>query len=92
MSKYTQRQWDRTVGHGKVPDEYNIEIENLKHENKLLRKMIHSLSRDTKEQVDKFIAVAVAVEKIEKDDYKDGLTSDEREEYFHKYVVCDWEA
>jgi hypothetical protein len=54
--------------------------------------MIHSLSRDTKEQVDKFIAVAVAVEKIEKDDYKDGLTSDEREEYFHKYVVCDWEA
>ena len=78
MSKYTQRQWDRTVGHGKVPDEYNIEIENLKHENKLLRKMIHSLSRDTKEQVDKFIAVAVAVEKIEKDDYKDGLTSDEQ--------------
>ena len=72
-NKYTQRQWDRTVGYGKVPDEYNTEIENialilrqrifkLQHENKILRKMIHSLSSDTKEQVDKFIAVAVAVE------------------------------
>ena len=81
MNKYTQRQWDRAVGYGKVPDEYNTEIENialilrqyifkLQHENKILRKMIHSLSSDTKEQVDKFIAVAVAVEKIEKDDCK----------------------
>ena len=25
-NKYTQREWDRTVGYGKVPDEYNIEI------------------------------------------------------------------
>ena len=24
--KYTQREWDRTVGWGKVPDEYNSEI------------------------------------------------------------------
>ena len=23
---YTQREWDRTVGYGKVPDKYNIEI------------------------------------------------------------------
>ena len=61
-NKYTQRQWDRTVGYGKVPDEYNIEIENIRKENKVLRKMVYSLSSDTKEQVDKFIAVAVAVE------------------------------
>jgi hypothetical protein len=72
--KYTQRQWDRTVGYGKVPDEYNIEIENialilrqrilkLQHENKVLRKMIYSLSRDTKEQIEKFIDIAIAVEK-----------------------------
>ena len=46
MNKYTQRQWDRTVGYGKVPDEYSIE---LKQENKVLRKMIYSLSRDSKE-------------------------------------------
>tara|TARA_R110000744_G_scaffold355067_1_gene461537 strand:+ start:471 stop:674 length:204 start_codon:yes stop_codon:yes gene_type:complete len=58
--KYTQRQWDRTVGYGKVPDEYSIE---LKQENKVLRKMIYSLSRDSKEQVDEFIAIAVALEK-----------------------------
>ena len=25
-NKYTQREWDRIVGYGKVPDEYNIEI------------------------------------------------------------------
>ena len=25
MSKYTQRQWDRTVGWGSVPDEYKEE-------------------------------------------------------------------
>jgi len=25
MSKYTQRDWERTVGWGKVPPEYNIE-------------------------------------------------------------------
>ena len=24
--KYTQREWDRTVGWGKVPDEYNSEL------------------------------------------------------------------
>jgi len=24
--KYTQRDWDRTVGWGKVPDEYNSEL------------------------------------------------------------------
>ena len=24
-NKYTQRQWDRTVGYGKVPDKYNVE-------------------------------------------------------------------
>lgn len=24
-NKYTQREWDRTVGYGKVPDEYRIE-------------------------------------------------------------------
>ena len=24
--KYTQREWDRTVGLGKVPDEYNSEL------------------------------------------------------------------
>tara|TARA_R110000765_G_scaffold387160_1_gene479264 strand:- start:271 stop:480 length:210 start_codon:yes stop_codon:yes gene_type:complete len=65
MTKYTQREWDRTVGYGKVPDEYNIEIENLKHENKMLRKMIYGFSRDTKEQVDKFIAVAIAIDKVE---------------------------
>ena len=71
MNKYTQRQWDRTVGYGKVPDEYNIEealklrewkIQNLKHENRILRKMIYSLSSDTREQVNKFIDVAVAIE------------------------------
>tara|TARA_R100000963_G_C4608319_1_gene79587 strand:+ start:73 stop:282 length:210 start_codon:yes stop_codon:yes gene_type:complete len=65
MTKYTQREWDRTVGYGKVPDEYNIEIENLKHENKMLRKMIYGFSRDTEEQVDKFIAVAIAIDKVE---------------------------
>jgi len=27
-NKYTQRQWDRIVGIGKVPDEYNIEIKD----------------------------------------------------------------
>ena len=58
--KYTQRQWDRTVGYGKVPDEYSIE---LNQENKVLRKMIYSLSRDSKEQVDEFITIAVALEK-----------------------------
>jgi hypothetical protein len=58
--KYTQRQWDRTVGYGKVPDEYSIE---LKQENKVLRKMIYSLSKDSKEQVDEFIAIAVALKK-----------------------------
>ena len=26
MTNYTQRQWDRTVGWGKVPDEYNSEL------------------------------------------------------------------
>ena len=26
MTKYTQRQWDRTVGWGTVPDEYNSEL------------------------------------------------------------------
>ena len=25
-NKYTQREWDRSVGYGKVPDKYNIEI------------------------------------------------------------------
>ena len=25
---YTQRQWDRVVGYGKVPDKYNIEKKN----------------------------------------------------------------
>ena len=24
-NKYTQRQWDRTVGYGKVPDKYSVE-------------------------------------------------------------------
>ena len=24
-NKYTQRQWDRTVGYGKIPDEYSVE-------------------------------------------------------------------
>ena len=24
-NKYTQQQWDRTVGYGKVPKEYNVE-------------------------------------------------------------------
>jgi len=62
MKKYTQRQWDRTVGYGSVPKEYSIEVERLEHENKVLRKMVYSLSSDTKEQVNKFIAVAVAVE------------------------------
>ena len=28
MNKYTQRQWDRTVGYGTVTDEYNIEKED----------------------------------------------------------------
>ena len=28
--KYTQRQWDRTVGYGKVPDEYSIELKQEK--------------------------------------------------------------
>lgn len=23
-NKYTQRQWDRTVGYGKVPDKYSV--------------------------------------------------------------------
>ena len=27
-NKYTQRQWDRTVGWGTVPDEYNSELPN----------------------------------------------------------------
>jgi predicted lactoylglutathione lyase len=48
------------VGYGKVPDEYSIE---LKQENKVLRKMIYSLSKDSKEQVDEFIAIAVALKK-----------------------------
>ena len=33
--KYTQRQWDRTVGIGKVPDEYAIRLKS--HEEKLRR-------------------------------------------------------
>jgi|TARA_R110000824_G_scaffold1614_11_gene7918 hypothetical protein len=65
-SKYTQRQWDRTVGYGKVPDEYNIELENLKHENKVLRKIVHSLSSNSTEHTENFIDIAVVVEK--KDD------------------------
>ena len=31
-NKYTQRQWDRIVGIGKVPDEYNIEVKQPKKE------------------------------------------------------------
>jgi hypothetical protein len=27
MNKYTQRQWDRTVGYGKVPDKYKLKEE-----------------------------------------------------------------
>ena len=49
-SKYTHRQWDRTVGYGSVPSEYNIEVERLQHENKVLRKLVHSLSSNTKKQ------------------------------------------
>ena len=63
MKKYTQRQWDRTVGYGSVPKEYSIEVERLEHENKVLRKMIYSLSNNTKKQVDEFIAIALTVEK-----------------------------
>jgi len=62
-SKYTQRQWDRTVGYGSVPSEYNIEVERLQHENKVLRKLVHSLSSNTKKQVDEFIDMALIVEK-----------------------------
>jgi GH24 family phage-related lysozyme (muramidase) len=63
VKKYTQRQWDRTVGYGSVPKEYSIEVERLEHENKVLRKMIYSLSSNTKKQVDEFIAIALTVEK-----------------------------
>ena len=28
MTKYSQRQWERTVGWGKVPKEYNIKESN----------------------------------------------------------------
>ncbi len=63
MKKYTQRQWDRTVGYGSVPKEYSIEVERLEHENNVLRKMIYSLSSNTKKQVDEFIAIALTVEK-----------------------------
>ncbi len=42
-NKYSQRQWDRTVGYGKVPDEYNIEkksaISNWKKSHKDLAKI-----------------------------------------------------
>ena len=27
--KYTQREWDRTVGYGRVPDEYKHEAEEI---------------------------------------------------------------
>ena len=64
MKKYTQREWDRTVGYGEVPREYSIEIEILERENRLLRDMIYKLSYDTKERVDDFIAVAIALEKV----------------------------
>tara|TARA_Y100001938_G_C7913930_1_gene340988 strand:- start:429 stop:647 length:219 start_codon:yes stop_codon:yes gene_type:complete len=63
VKKYTQRQWDRTVGYGSVPKEYSIEVERLEHENNVLRKMIYSLSSNTKKQVDEFIAIALTVEK-----------------------------
>ena len=33
-NKYTQRQWDRVVGWGKVPDEYNIEKKDEEDEQK----------------------------------------------------------
>ena len=64
MKKYTQREWDRTVGYGEVPREYSIEIEILERENRVLRDMIYKLSYDTKERVDDFIAVAIALEKV----------------------------
>lgn len=64
MSEYTQRQWDRTVGYGKVPDEYTIKTEDFERENKILRKIIYSLSSDTREQIDKFIKVSIAVDKV----------------------------
>ena len=32
VNGYTQRQWDRTVGWGKVPDEYNIEKKDIEDE------------------------------------------------------------
>ena len=28
MSKYTQREWDRVVGYGKVPAKYRLEKKN----------------------------------------------------------------
>ena len=31
-NKYTQRQWDRTVGYGLVPDEYKLDKQTVKKE------------------------------------------------------------
>ena len=31
-NKYTQRQWDRTVGYGPVPDEYKLDKQPTKKE------------------------------------------------------------
>jgi len=28
-NKYTQRQWDRTVGYGPVPDEYKLDKKDI---------------------------------------------------------------
>ena len=40
LNYYTQRQWDRTVGWGKVPDEYSL-LEYLKKAKETYR--IHKL-------------------------------------------------
>ena len=64
MTKYTQREWDRTVGYGEVPKEYSLEVERLERENRVLRDMIYKLSYDTKERVDDFITVAIATDKV----------------------------
>lgn len=41
MSEYTQRQWDRTVGWGKVPKEYQVSNGNMS-ENLLIQRVLEN--------------------------------------------------
>lgn len=67
----------------------------LQYENEILRKILYDLSEETKEQIDK--SIAIAIDRDNNKPLRDGPEPDEedydeRKEYFHKYIVCDWEG